>query len=158
MVHFGGECPQNPCLHTKWEFIIDVFQHMITVMVMKYPILFTYHFLNVIILHILLNHQPMTNKYIYIYQLATSHFGRCPKFQNFMSFTSFKSSHFWVHKTIQLLGSPWLAPLPLQVAARWALAPASPAPDGSRTARPRCDRLERWWYTYPSEKYDSHLG
>jgi hypothetical protein len=36
-------------------------------MVMKYPILFTYHFLNVIILHILLNYQPMTNKYIYIF-------------------------------------------------------------------------------------------
>ena len=107
--------------------------------------------------HITYSFKPPTHdqqKKIYIYQLATSHFGRCPKFQNFMSFTSFKSSHFWVHKTIQLLGSPWLAPLPLQVAARWALAPASPAPDGSRTARPRCDRLERWWYTYPSEKYD----
>ena len=41
---------------------MDVFQHMITVMVMKYRILFTYHFLNVIILHILLNYQPMTNQ------------------------------------------------------------------------------------------------
>jgi hypothetical protein len=29
VLHFGGECPQNPCLHTKWEFIVDVFQHMI---------------------------------------------------------------------------------------------------------------------------------
>ena len=97
----------------------------------------------------LLNYQPMTNKYIYIcWHIPFWEVSEIPKCHEFYLILIVS---FLVHKKYPAMGVlPWLALLPLRVAARGCLAPASPAPDGSRTARPRCDRLDRWWQAQQS--------